>query len=258
MIYSGFCFFNEFDLLRIKLEATRGLDIQHLLVESNHTFSGIPKKHHFMDYKVDSYQIDYFSDFKISPIIDYQPKADIDPWKNEARQRNAIMHSLKDCHDDDIIIISDCDEIVSKEAILSFKPEMECAFLVMDKFDFYLNCREGIQSWNIAKICTWKYLKARSPEEIRNSGAANSIPNAGHHFSFQGGIDAIMEKFKSFSHQEIGVQKHAIREVIEEKLKTGQSLWGEDFWSIVPIDESFPEYIVQHQHDSLKHMIFHP
>lgn len=254
MIISGFTYFNEKELLRIKLEETRGLEILHVLVESTHTFKGDPKPLNFEKIK------DEFSDFDIVyVIVDLEP--DKDPWMNEKHQRNAILNGLPTVilRDEDIMIISDCDEVINKKAILEFKPEMECAFLVQDRFDYYLNVREGIQSWNIPKICSWKHLKTRMPDAVRNAGAPHYIHNAGWHFSFQGGIDAIMQKFASFSHQDENTQKHANRSEIERKMKTAESLWGDDKWTVVPIDSSFPTYVVQHQHGLLKHMIYaHP
>lgn len=256
MIYSGFCFHNEFDILRIKLEETRGLDIHHILIESTFTFSGKEKGLNFDKRKEE------FSDFKIYPVCKGR-SPDQNPWINEANQRNAILEFLANSHifkpnDDDKVIITDVDEVVFKSAIERFTPEMECAFLVMDKFDYFLNVREGVQSWKPPKICTWKHIKNSTPDEVRNAGAPHQMPNAGHHYSFQGGIDKIMEKFASFSHQEESVQKHANREELIRKMAIGESLWGSDRWEVVPVDSSFPQYVQDHQHDSLSHLIFHP
>src|SRR4029077_20310130 len=89
--------------------------------------------------------------------------------------------------DDDIIIISDIDEIPRKEAILQVKPEMGVAFLDMTKFGFFLNLKEG-DHWTPPKICTWKHLKNSTPEEVRNAGAPHTIEKGGWHFSYAGGI----------------------------------------------------------------------
>jgi hypothetical protein len=61
------------------------------------------------------------------------------------------------------------------------------------------------------------------------------------------------EKLNSFSHQECNTPE--LRGKIEEKYKTGQSLWGDDYWEIVPINETFPIYIQQNK-EQLRHLIF--
>ena len=246
MIFSGFTFFNELDLLRIRLEETRGLDIIHILVESTFTFKGEPKPLHFDPVK------DQFKDFNIAHVVWSPAAPDPDPWVNERNQRNAMMAVMKTAKPGDICIVTDVDEVISRDAIMRY-PKKGIANLSMNKYGFYLNCYEG--EWHIGKIFMGEDLKRGTPDQIRNAGAELTIEHAGWHWSFQGGVDAIMEKFASFSHQEDGVQKHANREVLLEKFKTGQSIWGDDYWKMVPLDETFPKYLLEHK-DAYNHMIY--
>lgn len=245
MIWTACTFFSEFELLDIQREETKGLNIAHVIVESNWTFSGKPKPWNAITGPDD-----------VIVCHDFYPEPELNSWNNEKRQRNAILNVLNNSgmKDDDIVILRDADEVVSRQAIEDFKPEMELAFLEMKKYNYFLNVYEG--PWNRAKIMTGAYLRSRTPEEVRNSGAPHSIPDAGWHWSFLGGVDAVLEKFAAFSHQESEVQKHAVRENIEHKLKTTESLWGKDLWKVVPIDSSFPQYVQDHQ-EELKHLIFH-
>lgn len=233
-------------------------DLQHIIVDSDYTFSGIKKD--------DSLRVIDWG--QTVPVLSHLPfrfttkfTPDIDPWNNEKQLRDSIKDALihnpwQELHDHDIIIISDIDEIPRKEAILQFKPEMGVAFLDMQKFGFFLNLREGMH-WTPPKIMNWFHLKTSTPEAVRNAGAPHTIDNAGWHFSWCGGIDEVMRKFASFSHQEEAVQRHANREELMRKMAIGESLWGSDLWSPVPISE-LPQYIQDHQHDSLSHLIFHP
>ena len=250
MIYSGFLFFNELDLLRIKLEETRDLDIKHILVQCNYTFSGKPKEMLFERSMIPSH-------FDLKNIELMMDKPDPNPWLNEQFQRNSIMMGLHHLQDDDIFILSDVDEIVKKEAIEAFKPEMGCAFLVMDKMLYYLNVIEGRQTWNVPKICTGRYLRNYSPDRIRNSGAPSIIMNAGWHFSYAGGHDSIMKKAASFSHQEEEVQKHLTSENIKRKLANIESLWSDDKLEVVEIDDTFPRYVRENK-EELQHLIYKP
>ena len=71
-------------------------------------------------------------------------------WHNEIHQRNSILDALivLKAEDDDIVIISDADEIPRAKAIKDFyNIEMELTALTMDQFSYYLNCLQGIQNW---------------------------------------------------------------------------------------------------------------
>lgn len=248
MIYDCFLYSGESELLDIRLNTLKNFlpTIQHIAVQSNYTFSGKRK-----DLHMESHENVQNAFLMQDPLPN--------PWDNERALRNHILTCLlrQELSDDDVIIISDVDEIPRKEAILQFKPDMGVAFLDMQKFGFFLNLREGMH-WTPPKIMNWSHLKTSTPEAVRNAGAPHTIDNAGFHFSWLGGIDRVLAKFASFSHQEEAVQRHANREELIRKMKVGESLWSNDKWEIVPISSDFPQYIQDHQHDSLSHLIFKP
>ena len=111
-----------------------------------------------------------------------------DPWsKEKAFQRNSIMAvdlAMTNVKDDDLVIISDVDEIVKAEAVKKYDPSMKVAALIMDKMGYWLNCVEGFQSWKIAKILTYGLLKTMTPDLVRNSGQQSFIEDAGWHYSY--------------------------------------------------------------------------
>jgi len=252
MIYDCFLYNGEKDLLEIRMNELKGLDVMHVLVQSEHTFSGIIK-----DRSLLSLPYDYKGAIKTECQL-----TNPNPWDNERALRNSIKDFLLNPHfniqDDDIVIISDCDEIPRASAIKDWSGN-EYAALIQNKYGFWLNCEEEHKGWHRSRLMKWSYLKTTTPEEVRNACIPARIENAGHHFSWMGGIEEVMRKFKSFSHQEEGVQKHAVREELERKIIEGESLWGSDKWKIVPIDESFPEHIRNNQ-EKFKHLIYnaHP
>jgi beta-1,4-mannosyl-glycoprotein beta-1,4-N-acetylglucosaminyltransferase len=246
MIYSACLYNGEKDLLEIQLEELRGLDVTHVIVEASHTFSGKEKEMLFDE------SDPYYSQFSIEYIPVFDMPNNGNPWANEAHARNAILRGLSEASEDDIVILRDCDEVVMKSAIWDYDGTF--ARLVMNKCGYYLNCIEGYQTWNRAMIMKCGYLDGKLPEDVRNSGCDDVVPNAGWHWSFCGGVDAILKKFGDFSHQEPEVQKHANRDLLEYKVMTGQSMWAQDFWKFIPIDNTFPEYVVKNQ-DKLSHLI---
>lgn len=252
MIVDAFLYSGEKEMLKIRCEEMRDLDVVHVLIESQYTFTGIPKPvcYHEINKIFSGYPIVPF----VTPFVH-----DKDPWAAERAQRDFIKTAVKFCKDDDIIMITDVDEIPRAEVVKEFCGDY--AALIMDKFGYYLNCREGVQSWDRGRICRYGYLKDKTPDSVRNAGFDQKLPNAGYHFSYCGGIDAIMTKFKSFSHQEPDVQKHANREEIIRKMAVGESLWGQDSWTILPTpltEPEFPKYIVDNQDTIFRNMILKP
>lgn len=249
MIYDCFLYNGEKDLVKIRAEEMKSLNCRHIGVCGFHTFSGIQRKLSFYPDELAEYHIDW------RPLFDAPLSSD--PWQNEKMLRNSIKEELKTfkIKADDTIIISDVDEVPRASAVKDWQGQY--AALMMDKFGFWLNCQEQYQGWHRARIMKYSYLKTTTPEEVRNAGFPEQINDAGWHWSWLGGVDEVMRKFASFSHQEESVQKHANREELLRKIAIGESIWGQDLWKIIPIDSTFPQYVQDHQHDNLKHLIFH-
>ncbi len=105
-IYDCFTFYNELDLLEIRLHELSEKVDYFVIVEADKTFTGIQKE--FLIEK----NINRYKKFK-NQIIYIKlnlPKFN-SAWEAEYFQRNAIIKGLKNCKDEDIIMISDVDEI---------------------------------------------------------------------------------------------------------------------------------------------------
>lgn len=245
MIFSLTTFFNEVDLLKIRLEIMKPLYPIHIVVESPYTHSG-DKKPLFLgnmfgkDEDTDWMNFDY-------RVFNKGPYSD--PWDAEKGQRNWAAIALKNYEpeDHDIIIITDLDEIVNPDAVWRFMESgQEVASLRMNHYSYYINVLQGWQSWNVGRICTWKYLKDKTPSQVRNEPAPYEIDNAGNHFSWLGGVDKIITKMWSYAHTETINEFTTDPDNIKRKLEENQSLWTErpdDLWRVVPIDDKFPKYI---------------
>lgn len=244
--YDCFTFFNELELLKIRLEELKGLDVVHVLVEATTTHTGDPKPLYFEENK------HLFADYNIRHIVVDDLPNNGNAWDAENAQRDAIVKGLYDCDDEDVIIISDLDEIPRKAAVEYYIPTMGTASLQMDKMSYYLNCVEGYQSWGIAKITTWELLKQTTPNKLRNGGTNFSIYFAGHHMAWMGGIDRMFLKLDAFAHQEANTSE--LRNNLEKKYETGESMWGKDYWRFVKIDKTFPRYLYENQ-EEFKHLI---
>lgn len=241
MIYDCFTFFCENDLLDIRINELSLCDdsVTHILVEANTTFTGKPKPFLFDAHRF----CKHTNIFRLQ--IDDMPLGTA--WDREKHQRNAIKKALNFLTPSltDKVIISDVDEIPRAKQIDKFKPNIEFAALDMDKYSYYLNCLEGRQTWDRARVMSWHYLKDKSVDDVRNSGYDFSIHDAGWHWSWC--IDPI-QKLHSFSHQELNTPENEIR------IKEGKNIEDEKELEIVEIDLSYPEYLVKNI-DKFSHLI---
>lgn len=249
MIFDCFLFAGERDLLKIRCEELHllsgaGIQVKHVAVESKYTFTGKERKFSMTMADIQNYGIDWV------PLNDVPYS---DPWMNEQRQRNAIKSALVNlgAKDDDIVIISDVDEIPRTYAIQHYRPSFGLCALQMDVYHYYLNTRAEYQSWRMPRIMTWGYLKDKTVEEVRRSGFNIALVNGGWHFTYMAPIENILKKFESFSHQEERVQKFANRYVLQDKMDRLEMLWEFRKMEVVP-EADLPYYVQMHKEDFTK------
>jgi hypothetical protein len=135
VIYDCFPFFNELDLLDIRLHELSDVVDKFVLVEATRTFTGNPKPLYFWENRK---QFTPFLSQIIHVVVDDMPmtKEELSAstqkdlrwlesdyqhganWIRDRHQRNAIMRAVDYLDDYDIIIIEDADEMLRKEVAL--------------------------------------------------------------------------------------------------------------------------------------------
>ncbi len=114
-IYDCFTFYNELDMLEIRLNILDKYVDYFVLVEATKTHSGQEKK---LYYKENEVKFKKFKHKIIHIIVNDMPIIkDGDRWKLENFQRDSIMRGLTECQQDDIILVSDLDEIPNPKEI---------------------------------------------------------------------------------------------------------------------------------------------
>ena len=159
MIYDCFTINHELDMLEIRLNVLNDIVDKFVIVEASKTHTGRDKPFYFDENK------NRFEKFlgKIIHIKVTEYENCNDSWDYEHYQRDCIMLGLEDAKDDDIIMISDIDEIPKPETVLKCKDLPEIKSLHMENFVYYLN--------NIAvgRICTNEQTtKILFMKDIRN------------------------------------------------------------------------------------------
>jgi beta-1,4-mannosyl-glycoprotein beta-1,4-N-acetylglucosaminyltransferase len=197
-----------------------------------------------------------------------------DHWHRENHQRNALVAGLDDASPDDIVLLSDADEIPragSVRSAIEFSGDaatVHCFELAM--YAYFLNFRYE-KSWlrNGPRLVRRRFL--RSMQSLRDVHPPTANPlqsisrwlsasvgmrrpirrvvhaDAGWHFSSMGGVDMVTEKFSSFCH--IIPERHSnpegnVRDMAKARIEAARN---DPDLCRVAIDANFPAYLVDNQ-----------
>ncbi len=283
-VWDCFTFFNELDVLEIRLHELADVVDRFVLVEATRTYQGEPKPLYYGD------NIPRFHEFAsriVHVVVEFPderalaslyPRASLS-WAREYYQRDMIVRGLKECSNDDVVIISDVDEIPSADTVKkAFKLE---GFRIFEQrlYNYWLNCqcialngrpymwlgsamlrfsdlrtpqwiREIVIStrreyasrrWVVRKAAKlWRQLRGVLGRPV------TIVSPGGWHFSYLGGVDAVISKIRAFAHTELVTEEVLRPERIRECISRGLDLFDRGFqFKFVPLDASFPRYVVQ-------------
>ena len=278
MIYDCFTFFNELELLELRLHELAGIVDFFVLVEARRTFTNRPKPLFFQNNRE---QFAQFKDKIIHVIVEDSPDL-ADPWAVEHFQRNCIARGLAKCQPGDWILISDVDEIPRASTLKNFIrrhslakgfwPDAVIRPLIRGfsawkfsrgrvrrnhpyvfKFQqsnhrHFLNCvtvsPASEAAWfGTRAVC---YRDFSTAQEIRHSGH-KIVKHGGWHFTSMGGVARIQEKLRSFAHQEYNRPEILAEDYIAGVLAGGKSLLHpNEELKFGPLDDSYPRYLLAH------------
>jgi len=276
MIYDCFIFFNELELLELRLNELSGVVDRFVLVEATRTFSNQPKPLHFEE---NQGRFAAYANKIIHVVVTDSPDTD-DAWTIEHFQRNAIARGLVHCRPDDWILVSDLDEIPRAEAVARVgrenpfrttpfanaqhaalnAPAVKAMFLrkgfrrlLRKRHPFvwefeqtlhrhYLNCVSmEPRCWHGTRMVRFRDFSCA--EEIRHSGY-KIVPQGGWHFTAMGGVERIREKVAAFAHQEYNRPEFMDPQLIAACIQRGESLFGQaERLEFVPLDDTFPAFV---------------
>ncbi len=279
MVYDCFQFFNELDILKIRLNVLSPVVDRFVISEATETFSGLKKPLYYEENK------DLFAEFAdkiIHVVVEDTPEGDT--HYRDTFQKNAVTRGLKDCTDEDVIIFSDLDEIPNPDKIreiLQDFQEDKIYHFAQRLFYCYLNMEEvsgsllsyagefeGVKrkKWIGTKMLSYKLLREQNLllGELRfpeRKEIGIRVEDGGWHFGYMGGHGQkdirkrVQEKVVSAAHQEYN-SKHVLSNVTDQ-IKDGKDIFGRNAQFVrCEIDESFPNYIREHQKE-LDFLIMH-
>jgi len=225
-IFDCFKFFNETELLDLRLMTLNDFVDFFVVVEANKTHTGKKKEFIFEQEK------DQFSDYmnkiiyvKVYDLPDYN-RSNI--WEPENFQRNCITKGLEKAQIGDKIIISDIDEIPNPDALIANINTQHPVTMIQKLFYYHVNCMQN-QPWCGTIIATQGDYE--SPQQLRN--LARSEPkaiqkNGGWHYSFMGGAQKVKTKVENIAESHLIANKVGSVADIERKIKIQADLWNRE------------------------------
>ena len=175
-------------------------------------------------------------------------------------QRNSLERGYKNFSENDLIMISDVDEIPNPKKISEFKIANKYACFIQKNFQAKINnLNVSEQNWPGTKICQKKYL--RSPQWLRNiklkkrkfwnffkDKEPQIIQNGGWHFSFLKKNEFIQKKIRSFAHQEFNQPNLTDLKNIQKRINSGTDIFNRPYkYKKIELNKEFPEYILENK-----------
>lgn len=246
MILDCFIFYNELDLLKLRLEYYFDLVDKFVIVEAKESFTKNKKSLFFEENKV---LFEKYKEKIIYSFIEEYPYQN--PWENEFYMRSYFKQLIKNiANDDDLIVLSDIDEIINIPSILANYKINRPTFIEMHCYYYFLNLR-STEIISIPLIVPYKYIKDEdcgNRYQLKKKLDYDTIYikdiNTGGHFTYQFGlnIEKYILKVKNFSHQEYNTSYFMNKNRIKFCIKYGKDLFERHFfYTIIPLSEIYDD-----------------
>jgi beta-1,4-mannosyl-glycoprotein beta-1,4-N-acetylglucosaminyltransferase len=241
-IYDCFTYYNESNLIKIRIEELKDVVDYFVIIEANQTFTGLTKPFYFDELEESLKEYSHkILRFKIN-----FPDKDMSAWDREFFQRNSITQCLEEilADDEDIILISDADEIARGSIIKRINKYKLPTRLDVSQYFWTFNwkapdhCNQGARP--IA--CRFKHLKEKGAQNLR-AETKPMIDNAGWHFSFFADLDKIKKKIESFAHTEYDSIEYKDSSKVLYRIQNGIDPFDRFPLKYYEIDESYPVYL---------------
>ena len=251
-------YFDEDHLLEIRLSTLYSYVDRFVIVEANIDHAGNKRNPKFDIKKFSKFKskIKYILIEDLPTHNKFYKKHWGPSWRRENLQRNALERGYEDCGPDDLIMISDLDEIPNPKNISKFTNNYKLGCFVQKDFLYKLNFLNITHpNWYGTRICKKKYL--RSPQWLREIKSRKLpfykfykpkfdkfIKDGGWHFSSVKTVENIYQKLNSYAEQQFNNNKFKNLNIIKNKIKKKEDLFDRGYnFKVIEIDNTFPEYI---------------
>jgi beta-1,4-mannosyl-glycoprotein beta-1,4-N-acetylglucosaminyltransferase len=224
-VVDNIIFNNEKDMLNFRLHELDSIVDVFNIAEGQYTFQGNEKKLCF--------NINDFPKFKDKIIYTVGTSRDNYSWSNENALRDTLSKGISSLNlqDDDIIMLSDVDEIpdtdILKEIILD--PFKTSHTFNHETYYYNLNCKQFSRIQGTCCINNGEFTKTyKTFSNLRAKRLELNVIPGGWHFSYFGDVEFIRNKLQSFSHTEYNQEKYYSDENILYCIKNTKDLFYQD------------------------------
>lgn len=262
-VVDTFLFFQELDLLELRLKYLDDVVDNFIIVEAAQTFSGILKPFIFEKnssrYKNFLHKITYIkiedTHFDYDSIISYLSSQEDNvsvmiksllschkhydkkhlAWVLDSYHRECIHYGLNAVADDgDLILLSDLDELPSRDVVSTLHKSRPQMFLDLRQKEFYyfLNFFKN-DNWKGTIAGPRRNFHGKSLNELRVDSKSRRtmfqrppINEGGYHFTSVGDLEAIKSKIKSWAHQEYN--NNFTMSQLAKNIKSGQDIFNRE------------------------------
>lgn len=253
-VYDCFTFFNELDVLEIRLQEMWDVTDYFVIAESNLSHSGKSKDYILLD---NWGRFKPYED-KIRHIdVNDMPETN-DSWVRERFQRYCLGRGLNDLHTDDLVIVSDLDEVPRAEAVSMIKEDendYDKYVLTIPMFQYkinYMKIFEISKQKNIMCTRGRAFTNAQKEREFTFPWTPDHedtvyVEHGGWHFTYFGDDKNAITKIQNFAHTETDrkdlIEKHDIEWMIKNKYGH-HGINHQERFEIVKVTDYFPKTIV--------------
>ena len=264
-IYDCFQYFDEDHMVDLRLNILNQYVDYFVISESTKTHQGENKKINF--------DIKKFSKFKdkIKFIVaDYSKEINFKKHIGgespiEQHQRNSLIKGIEDASSEDLIILSDSDEIPDLTKLNEINNNKKFIAFSQKMFMYKINLQNIDESdWigskitkkkNITTMQNLRNLKFKKYPFWRLDKKNIQTIHGGWHFSFLQTSEQILKKIKSFSHGEFNID-NINEKSIEKKILKNEDIFGRGITlKKTPLDSSYPSYILENKEKFSKWII---
>ena len=219
MIVDTFMFYNELDVLELRLTVLDKHVDKFVLVESEVTHVGTTKPLYF---KENSERFSKWSDKIIHVIVPAKDcPTDENPWSREKFQRECIIRGLADIPNDALVMVSDVDEIPNMDIVTKCKLH-PITSIHMWMFEYSFKYVFTGEPWFGTVIATADIVKDVGPNYLRdNRWRFPFVQYAGWHLSSFGTPEHVCNKMHTFAHAKDGHHESQTPELFKNLVENG-------------------------------------
>lgn len=252
-------FYNEFDILELRIQELWDTVDYFVIAEANSTHQNNPKPFYLKDNWA---RFEKYASKIRHIMIDDMPMSP-DTWVNEKFQRKCLERGLHGMQPEDIIIVSDCDEIARPSAIAAIKEDVNnydryILAIPLNYYRFnYMMISPNVKQNNIVVTRGRVFTDPQNERSFTFSSGGLPmhyattdfcvIEHGGWHFTYFGQTDHAKNKIKNFAHAETNISAIMDKLDVDYMVANKVGLLGFDYherFEYIVVDEYFPQTIL--------------